>query len=415
VASAELLKNFKYDGQLDVNAYSYNNADFNKDAQDATSNTDTRVMINAGFDLNDDVDAVVSVIKNERQYGEGSQTVNDANGNSNTGNGIMDSLFVEQAYVNLKGVFGLDHKLGRQYYGEQGDMVLYVGPGTWPYAAKFIPGLAAIDGWTGWYSNDNWKVNAIMGKLNNGGTTTPSTDVNLSGINASTKFMDIDLNGYYYEAADKNTAVKIDHTGLLGIRAKYAVPAVENLNVAAEYDMNTGSDFNKPAIGYEHKGSAYKLNADYSMDFMGKLGFEGEYVYQSGDETANKKDTAFTSINGDYRPGIIMGAGFMTKASYYTAGVLKGSGIVTYNLGANWNPEKMEKLTVAAKYYDFSADKKSTLTDKHYGSEFDLCANWMHSENVGVKAYYAMFMPEKDNTVTDDAQTMMGAAFNVKF
>ncbi|OGR45552.1 MAG: hypothetical protein A2X35_04170 [Elusimicrobia bacterium GWA2_61_42] len=408
IASAELLKNFKYDGKIDVNAYNANNADFNKKVSDKISDVDTRVQLNMGFDLNEDVNAVVSIVKLNREYG-------DAKENANT---IQAQLVFEQAYLNLKNVFGLDHKLGRQYYGNAGDMVVYYGPMAWPFPTKYAPTSPAVDGWTGWYKFNglgrDWDLHAILAKEDATNTAASANDSDVSGINAKTTLMDISLNGYVYHKNDKKfVAGTSNYLDVLGIKAKYAIPQVKNLNVAAEYAQNMGKDLNKPAAGYKHQGFAYKVNADYSMDFMGKLGFEGEYYFASGDEKNNTGDTEFTSINGDYRPGIISGGGFLTDVNFTT----KGSGQVVYNVGANWTPSKLEKLNVAAKYYNFSADKKAGLVKKYYGSETDVVATWTHSANVDVKGYYAMVMPEKDNTVStkDNAQTMMGAAFCVKF
>jgi len=399
IASAELLKNFKYDGKLEVHGYSLNNADYNKNAQDKRGETETRVQINAGFDLNDDADAVVSLVKDNRplstrEYGE---TAEDANT-------VLDNFYFEQAYVNLKGVFGLDHKVGRQYYGEAGDLVIYYGPRTWPYTRHMNTFTPAIDAWTGWYKTDNWDVHAMMGKETNtanaGGT---STDVNVSGIKAMTKFMDIGLTGYFYQQKDR-TAAKTDYLDVLGAKAKYAFG---DLNVTGEYAMNMGKNPNKPVIGYEYEGTAYKLNADYSMDLMGKLVLEGEYAFASGDESNNKKATEFQGINGDYRPGIIYGAGY--------AAVGAGTGVNVMDFGGNWTPEKLDKLNVAAKYYTFASDKKNGSADKHLGNEFDVIATWNHSDNVKVKGYYAMFMPEDKNNTPDDAESVMGALFCVNF
>jgi len=75
---------------------------------------------------------------------------------------------------------------------------------------------------------------------------------------------------------------------------------------------------------------------------------------------------------------------------------------------------------VGAKYFHFAPTEEPTTYDV-YGNELDLCANWKHSENVGVKAYYAMFMPDSDYAATvtapdsDDATSVLGAAFTVKF
>jgi hypothetical protein len=399
IANAELLKNFKADGQINVNAYGVNNADFNKKLNDKTSKTDTRVIINAGFDLNEDVNAVVSAVKCNRQYGQASESsVNTA----------LDSFFFEQAYLNLKGVLGLDHKLGRQYYGEAGDMIVYYGPAMWPFPSKITLANPAIDGWTSSYKYGNWDFGAIIAKQKQSVTLGQEgkQDINLSGLTAMTKVADVNLNGYVYQKVDNNTSVgNNDYLDVLGIKAKYAIPQVKNLNVAGEYAMNMGKMTNGDL---KHTGFAYKINADYGMDLMGKLGFDAEYVFQSGDGKVNNKDESFQDINGDYRPGVIVGGGFSTIAGL-------GSGMLTYNVGANWTPEKLSKLNVAAKYYNFSADKKLTLGDKHLGNEYDLVATWTHSANVDVKGYFAMLQPEKKNYAKHDMQTMMGAAFGVKF
>lgn len=408
VANAELLKNFKYDGKIEVNAYNIDNADFNKKLTDKKGFVDTRVMVNAGFDLNEDVNAVVTAVKENRQYGQNSENVSDGIG----GNGLLDNVYFEQAYLNLKGVIGIDHKLGRQFYGEAGDMVIYYGPRMWPYTSPMS--LTAIDGWTGWYKTNglglDWDFNAIIAKQKQ--ATAPNAgkdDINVSGLNVKTSVKDVNLNAYVYQKNDNNTNLgQNDYLTLLGIRANYAIPQVKNLLVAAEYDMNMGQE---TKTDMKHQGYAYKANVDYSMDLYGKLGVNAEYVFQSGDDKANTKDESFHAINSDYRPGIIMGGGYETTLVYAAA-----DGLVTYNVGANWTPSKLEKLNVAAKYYDFSADNnKNTFAKKHVGSELDVVATWMHSANVDVKGYYAMFMPEKKNVVKDDAETMMGAAFVVKF
>ncbi len=405
MASAELLKNFKADGQVDVHAYSVNNTDFNKGNSDKTANTDTRVMINAGFDLNEDVNAVVSVVKNNQQYGaatrpESAQT-------------ILNQFFFQQAYLNLKNVFGIDHKLGRQYYGNAGDMVVYYGPATMPYTAKFAPSIAAIDGWTGWYKfnvlNRDWNVNAIIAKQAMG-TPYPSKDINVTGINAKTNVDRWNLNAYYYQKVDQ-TAAKADYLDIAGARANWECMFVKNLNIGLEYDMNMGRN---RFLATDYKGYAYKANVDYSMDLKGKLAFSGEYAAQSGDKNlTDKNDKAFQAINSDYRPGIIMGSGFVGGA-IWTA----GTGLTNYNVGANWTPEKLNKLNVAAKYYNFANAEKNTAADKHLGNEIDAMATWTHSASVSVNGYYAMFSPEKKNLgvgVKHDTENMMGANFNVKF
>ncbi|NLI10803.1 MAG: porin [Elusimicrobia bacterium] len=409
MASAELLKNFKYDGSVEVNAYNQNNGDFNKSSDDKTGDVDSRVMINASFDLNNDVNAVVSVVKNNRQYGDASEDANT----------IQNNLFFEQAYLNLKGVFGMDHKLGRQYYGKAGDLVIYYGPKMWPYPVS-MP-VSAIDGWTGWYKTGNWDIHAIMANEYNDTTLAKSYDQDsrLSGINASTKIDRFNLNAYYYQKNDKEYSSNYlslapsdikSYLGLFGVRANWESMFLKGLNLGLEYDMNTGKDKTTTAEA-DYKGYAYKVNADYAMDFMGKLGFNAEYVYLSGQD--NSSDVKlFHPINSDYRPGII-GNGFGVLNAYVTA---IGDGAKVMDFGVNWTPEKLNKLNLAVSYYNTKVAEKNPGMKDTIGNEYNLVASWNHSENVSVKGYYAMFTPEKDNNGgQDDAQTALGAAFVVKF
>jgi hypothetical protein len=403
MASAELLKNFKADGNIEVNAYNTNNMDFDKTTSDAKSFVDTRLMLNTGFDLNEDVNAVVSVVKNDRQYGSGAQNVTGANG-------ILDLVQFEQAYLNLKGVIGMDHKVGRQYYGNAGDMVIYYGPKMQPYISK-MP-VTAIDGWTGWYKNGNWDVNAIVAKEKQGATTTTRglDDTNISGVNVKTKISRWNLNAYAYQKSDK-ASTKIDQLNLVGVKGNWECMFVKNLNIGVEYDQDMG--FSTTTVNHKYEGYAFKANVDYSMDLKGKLAFAGEYVLQSGDGNANgHSDLAFHSISGDYRPGIIFGGQWLNGAGFYT-----GSGLNTYNLGANWTPDMLNKLNLAITYYDFSADKKLANSDKHLGYEGDVVATWTHSASVSVNGYYAMFKPEQNNFAGKNHNTaqMFGTALNVKF
>ncbi len=390
VASAELLKNFKHTGSLEVNAYNVNNADFDKNTDDKSGDVDTRLMLDMSFDLNDDASAVVSVVKNNRQWGTAQEDANT----------IQTNLVFEQAYLNLKGVMGMDHKLGRQYYGKEGDMVIYFGPKGWPYPVK-MP-VSALDAWIGTYKYDNWTFTGLLGKINR---NTGNMGENISGIDIKTKINRFDLNAYYYYKVD-NTVAPADKLGLFGLRANWECMFLKDLNLAAEYDKNIGKD----KTYAKYKGYAYKLNADYKIDLAGKLGFMAEYTYISGQDSSPDKKV-YTPINIDYRPGIIAN-GFGVPVIYTTA---VGTGYKGIHLGANWTPSAMEKLNIAATYYNMKVAEKNPGMKDTLGNEVDLVATWKHSNNLSIKGYYAMLKPEKDNTVTDDAYTALGAAFVLKF
>ncbi|MGD9643554.1 MAG: hypothetical protein AB7V08_12535 [Elusimicrobiales bacterium] len=401
IANAELLKNFKYDGKIEVNAYTNSNdADMNSDVNDKTSDVDTRVQLNMGFDLSEDVNAVVSIVKNDRQYGEGSQDVNT----------ITTLLNVEQAYLNLKGVMGFDHKVGRQYYGNEGDLVVYYGPTAWPYMSRTIPLVTiadnampvnALDAYTGWYKTGKWDFHAVLGKTANNNAT-PNVDTDLTGVVASYDLREeVKLGAYVYER--KTYALTNDTTlDVVGVKA---MGKVKGFDYGAELAKNYG----RKAAGVNYTGSAFKANLAYGLDLSGKMDLTGEYVMGSGNKASADKDEDFTAISSDYRVG-------MMNAFNNVNGV---ANLTAWNVGAKWMPSAIEKLSLGAKVYHMSPTEEPAGYDT-YGNELDLCAGWMHSENVGLKAYFAYFMPDSDYADTvfagkDDASTLLGASLTVKF
>jgi hypothetical protein len=417
IANAELLKNFKYDGKIEVNAFQVKDTDYNKNAADKTNDVDTRVQINAGFDLTEDVDAVVSIVKNNEQYGDA--------GRGEDANTIMDNMFFEQAYLNLKGVLGFDHKLGRQYYGNEGDLIVYYGPQGWPYTSAM--NRNAIDGYTGWYKTGKWDFHGILAK-DADTNLVGDNDEDIFGLNAKYDLMEeVKLTGYFYrynEQSGTAFAGPADHLDTFGVKAmgvfkgfEYNAEVAKNMGKNNRLINNVGG-----AATNDYTGMAFLANAKYGMDLAGKITFMGEFAMGSGDDNVAATDdeaASFYSPNSDYRPGILWGGSHLS--------VIGGAGLsnlTTFNLGAMWNPSNAEKLTLGAKYFNFSPTEKLTGTAKSYdtyGNEFDLCANWQHNESVGLKAYYAMFMPDKDYaqrnslTASDDSTEILGAAFSVKF
>ncbi|OGS13398.1 MAG: hypothetical protein A2285_09080 [Elusimicrobia bacterium RIFOXYA12_FULL_57_11] len=402
IASAELLKNFKYDGKIEINGFSTNNlSDTHSDLKDKTSDVNARVQINAGFDLNEDVNAVISAVRCQDQYGD------SANGESAV-NTAMDSFDFEQSYLNLKGVLGFDHKIGRQYYGNEGDLIVYYGPRSvhTVYATANNLSVTGLEGYTGWYKTGKLDMHAVMAKFNNGVGNQPDLDTDLVGVSAKYDLMDeVKIGAYIYEAKDYKAGTSDFTKDVVGVKAMGKFMGFDYYAELAKNYGYKGADVN-------YTGSAILANVKYDLDLMGKWSFMGEMARGSGDKASATKDERFTSVNTDYRPGIIWGA------------QLNNTGLgnaTTWNLGANWTPAKVEKLTLTGKLYNFAVTEDTGLTYDRYGNELDLCANWQHSENVGLKAYYAMFMPEKDYTdaigafKSDDNITTLGAALTVKF
>lgn len=402
MASAELLKNFKADGSVEaLGQVISNSTDFDSKKSDKYGDVKNRVLVNAGFDMNDDASAVVSLVKCDRSYG-----MNTAQ----TPQNLLDNFYFEQAYLNLKGVFGVDHKIGRQYYGNDGDIVIYYGPANW-YTRGLSNSPMAFDGWTTGWSKDKLAVGAAMAKIkeNTGvavGTT--NNDKDLYGLTATYDYSEIVKPSFYiYELKDMSTVGKLNNLEVVGVKAN---GKFMGFDYKAEYAMNMGKDNATPK---KYKGYALKANLDYAYELMGKWNFMGEFAMGSGNKagSTSTSDKSFQAINANYRPGLILGGfGTITNLNNNTV----------WNVGANWNPSKVEKLNLEAKYYDFAYTQKNSGGVKRIGGEADLIATWNHSQSVALKLGLAAAMPTKkystsmSNTKTD-AIKLANLYMNVKF
>lgn len=404
IASAELLKNMKWTGGAEIK-----NATGQKSvvaAKSDWSNTFSRFTLGANFDLNEDINAQVTAVKGDfRKYG-------DAAGSQSVDNITANVLFTE-AYVSLKNVLWLNHKFGRQYYGKAGDMVIYYGPtfGANNGVANFA--VSALDGWYGEWMKNKWTVTGLAAKVDENSTTNPQ-DINLYGVTGKYDYSEeVKASAYFYQAdsRDDTVAPAYQHNTLDVAGAKVE-GKFEGIGYGVEYAMNMGKN-EQVAVGasaIDYTGTALKVNLDYALDAkeFGKFEFMGEYGVGSGDETSADEDEEFYGINSNYQPGMIFG-------TYGVGQTMNGIGnLTTMNVGLKYMPKQIEKLSIGAKFFTFAPTEEPTTYDA-YGTELDLCANWKHSENVSLKASYAMFMPEEDFAGKDTTETLMGFDVVLKF
>jgi len=383
IASAQ-VGNFKYEGDFKFHKYyNSNTTDANSDAGDKKEDQDYQANIGISFDAGQDANVQINLIKNAG--------ANDVN--------------FGQAYVGINSVLKLDHKFGRMFYGKAGDIVAYYGPDAW-YVSD-MP-YTALEGWLGEWKNEKLNVNAVIGKEVDA-KTAKATDVNIHGLTASYQLHEL-LNptAYIYKQVTISAAGTADDTlNVYGVKGN---GKFMGFDYYGEYAMSRGAK--SDTVDYE--GSALLLGASYNLDLLGKWTFSGEYGMGSGDEASAGKDEDFTAIASNYRPGIIWGAGTNSL-----------SDLTTWNVGAMWNLEKYNKLTLSGKLLNFSPTEEPATYDT-YGTELDLCAKWQHTENVSFKGYYAMFMADKDymdivndatndDDGTDDAAYQFGVLVNVKF
>lgn len=400
IASAELFKNMKWTGGAEIKNVTGQKSVVAGKAD--WSNTFSRFTLGANFDLNDDINAQVTAVKGDfRKYG-------DAAGSQSVDNITANVLFTE-AYVNLKNVLYLNHKFGRQYYGNAGDMVIYYGPtfGANNGVANFS--VSAIDGWYGEWMKGKWTVTGLAGKVSENSTTNPA-DVNLYGVTGKYDYSEeVKGSAYFYQKDDRNDGALYRHD-TLNVAGVKAEGKFEGIGYGVEYAMNMGKD-KQVATPVDYKGTALKVNLDYALDAkeFGKFHLMGEYGMGSGDEAGSTDENGeFQAISQNYQPGMIFG-------TYGVGQTMNGIGNLTVmNVGLKYMPKQIEKLSLGAKFFTFAPTEEPTTYDA-YGSELDLCANWKHSENVGLKASYAMFMPEEDFAGKDTTETLLGFDVVLKF
>lgn len=394
MASAELLKNAKYSGSLEVKSVTLNNTTFDADAKMNHSETAPRVTVGVNFDLNDDVNAQITAVKFDNQYGKvatAGQTIDN----------VTASVMFSEAYVNLKNLFGINHRLGRQYYGNAGDMVIYYGPSTNEVSAFSV---SALDAWYGEWKQDKWTVSALMGKVTEN-SVTQMTDKDVYGVTAAYDYSEIVKPAVYvYQLDDRTAGINLGNKpNVAGVKVngKY-----QGVGYGAEFAMNSG-DFASGATREDYTGTALKANVDYTLEAKeaGKFAFMGEFVTASGDKGTTVKNEGFTAINSNYVPGLVFGG---------VRGNVGVTNLTTFNVGVNWTPKQLEKLTLGAKYYSLAYTEKVGTVDT-IGNELDFTAMWKHSDNVGARATYAMLTPDSKYSAVTDAETLMGLDLVVKF
>lgn len=408
IASAELLKNMKWTGGAEIK-----NATGQKSVATGKadwSNTFSRFTLGANFDLNEDINAQVTAVKSDyRKYGsDNGQTVDN----------ITANVLFTEAYVNLKNVLWLNHKFGRQYYGKAGDMVIYYGPGFGANNGVANFSVSAIDGWYGEWMKNKWTVTGVMAKLDENSTTNPQ-DVNLYGVTGKYDYSEeVKGSAYFYQKDSRDdTAGTMYQHNTLNVAGVKAEGKFEGIGYGVEYAMNMGKN-KQLAVAEDYVGTALKVNLDYALDAkeLGKFEFMGEYGMGSGDESAtDDEEGEFQAISHNYLPGMIFG-------TYGVGQTMNGIGnLTTMNVGLKYMPKQIEKLSFGAKFYTFAPTEEPTGYDA-YGNELDLCAGWKHSENVGLKLSYAMFMPDEDYVVaykgagaSDATETLLGFDVMLKF
>jgi len=415
--AAELFKNLKLDGQIDVDGITSRNILDFATRQDQTGanvgagvtnndrlgNVQERLMLGLDWDLLDDVHGKVSITKNDRTWGTAGDNAAGANpavnGNSQTvnaaGANVLGSIVVDQAYFKVDKVFGaVDTTIGRQYYGTAGDLIIYIGPSDKP---EYGNPTNAIDAFKANWSNDKVGVEALAGELKGTLITNvptagvaPIANKDLAGIIATIKAND-NVSGslYTWNLETHGTgALGADaggQTGFLGANGKndnlYVTGAKVKYNGGGAWfngefakdwgDNRVGGATNSLGNSMRYKGWAVLADLGYKADLSGAGAVTGwgNFGYGTGQhDNHSNENRGFTAIAGDYRPGDIYGrfAPYNGGANPVSLGGTSLGGVGTGNgstnslnnrvitgLGLKFNPAGLSKLTIGIAAWDF--------------------------------------------------------------
>lgn len=434
-ANAELLKNFKASGSVDVDAVSANNVvDLKTATYDNINTVQTRVLVNTDWDLLDDVHSKLTFRKNNRTWGSG--------GSENT-NIIQSNILVDQATVKIDKLFGaLDTTLGRQFYGDAGDLIIYFGPRN-DYGLT----VTALDGARLDWNGEKAGVTVLGAKVVGSGIgATDPGNQNLWGFDAHVKPAD-NVSGslYGYQKTTVNSGNGAPGTGVIGNDILYIVGAKAKATmggawlkgeVAKNFGQNrtlNGAGINQYAFTGNYTGWAARVNLGAKADLNNVGGITG--WGDAGIGSGGASNRTFTAIAGDYRPGGIAGRFWANNGSPSNdLGGTSGLAItpdngslgnrVNIGAGVKVTPAALNKLTAGVSWWNYRMQNQAGVPagakgNKFLGNEYDLDLTWAHSENVSVSAGVGSFQPGRAYIVANatgiNPATLGYADFNVKF
>lgn len=431
-ANAELLKNLKVNGGLDLQMVTSRNVDdFSTHAtaagvanNDRQGGTLTRTWLSMGWDLLDDVHAKTTIRKNDRTWGTAGAGGQGAGTDQAIGaGGIQANIYVSEANVKIDKVFGhFDATLGRQYYGEAGDLIIYYGPKNNYGLVVTNIDAARVDA-----ANDWIGFSGLAGKTVGSAIGATAADVDVHGFDVGVKPMPIKTNAFVWRqithatgalGTPSNTALAAgtnDYLWVYGLKVKgEAMGGWAAVTVAANAGQNRlqAATAAPTSRSRSYSGKALLVDAGWKADVSGVGGFTPwlNFGWGSGQSsTLENRNEGFTAIASDYRPGLIYGkfdgaiaAGGLGNTS--TPGTVSGAGLnnrVIWGVGLKVAPAAVSKLTAGLSYWDFRRQRATSTTaaapaglgNKHIGSEIDVTLDWKHSDNVMFGVGAATFQP----------------------
>jgi hypothetical protein len=425
-ANAELLKNFKFGGSVEVSANSARHiVNFQKApagnmgggvTNDRIGAGQTRIMLNMDWDLLDDVHGKITLRKNNRVYGNASETADNYTANIN----------FDQGYFKIDKVFGsVDMTFGRQFFGEPGDLIAYFGPLYNNYGLI----VTAVDGARFDWNGENMYFTGVAFEPTGNGKTL-AVDANAGAQTDIRGFIvgnkgheNVDAKVYVWNGVTHGNAnnfalnndIKNSNLYIAGFKVKAKFGGAYG---SAEYAQNFGEDRTSGGVPGNYVGRAFLVNGGMKADVeqIGTFNPWAEFGLGTGRaNTGYGKNENFMAVASDYRPGAIYGRFdsnsnvAATRFGNNVNAALAGNGLqnrVIFGAGLKATPSALNKLTAGVAFYDFrfhrlaypqaevvAGQPTGAAGNKHIGSEVDVTAEWKHSENVTLTGTVGNFQP----------------------
>ncbi len=337
-ASAALVDNVDAIGRIDVIG-----ADSNRTSVGYPTAA-SRVMAGLSADLTEDVKA--NVLFSYASAWDGALS-------GDTLNGYQDKIYLSEANVVLSNLFDcFELTLGRQFYGDEDSMTMYVGPKSGYMVATIMPPMS-LEAAKLTYADDFKSVTVLAGKTAEDAPVVPGvSSYDIYGADIRLNLTDA-MKAQVYGYALKESSADPEYTGFYGAKLSY-LPEAFGLSLEAA----RGHEGNR--LIKEGADTPYfvKLDASLNMDaFTPRAAF----LYQKG----------MVSAFGTYTPGLVAGKYLTAEMNY--SGVTMDARI--FNVGMDYNWKKMKFAVDGFAFQDRTAQSAATL-------EADLTATYQHNESV---------------------------------
>jgi len=302
--------------------------------------------------------------------------------------GLLNNLIIVEANVAFDKLFDLDGlklKVGRQFYGDDGSMIIYIGVRkdnpVLAVLSKKTPSpmshITSADAAVLYYDNKNIKANIMFATVENNWGAASILNENMTIRGFDFKYLNIanmiDLQAYFYDAEN----VLARHYNVFGMKGTFHKEMGENkinASIEAAKGLAGGSILSNDVD--ENDTGFIKLDASFNMAKIGitprlTYGLFGFGKYEVGGVTHYDKE--FWAF-GNYGPWLIADYDF--------------SDLQLLNLGCDYT---LKKFTVSFDWYNFSAvNSKWKATN-----EIDFQAKYAYTENVDFNIGIAHFFSDK--------------------